>query len=147
VLRLDIYLGERDSLGIGFSDNVIYHRQLYVRALLAEPVRFELHRDESFDYIDNPSSAGQEMQRGESGWTFGLTDPPSTPPSASRSSPCPKPATRSRSDRARHFDDRRGRAGAGTLQPRVLRRGAKSRLGVRESAFRPSGRARSMRTR
>ena len=32
VLRLDFYVGERDSFGIGFSDNVICHRQLFVRA-------------------------------------------------------------------------------------------------------------------
>ena len=34
VLRLDVYVGERDSFGVGFSDNVIFHRQLYVRAVL-----------------------------------------------------------------------------------------------------------------
>ena len=36
VLRLDFYVGERDSFGIGFSDNVICHRQLFVRAVLGD---------------------------------------------------------------------------------------------------------------
>ena len=75
VLRLDIYLGERDSYGVGFSDNVIYHRQLYVRALLGNPPRLELHGDESFDYVDDPSSAGTEMEPTETGWKFAVTDP------------------------------------------------------------------------
>ena len=37
VLRLDVYVGERDSFGVGFSDNVIFHRQLYVRVVLGPP--------------------------------------------------------------------------------------------------------------
>ena len=37
VLRLDVYVGERDLFGIGFSDNVIFRQQYYVRALLSEP--------------------------------------------------------------------------------------------------------------
>ncbi len=74
VLRLDVYVGERDSFGIGFSDNVIFHRQLYVRALLNEPVRLELHQDESFDHVDDPSSAGTKMERTGSGWKFTVTD-------------------------------------------------------------------------
>ena len=41
--RLDVYVGERDSFGVGFSDNVIFHRQLYVRAVLGPPTRLELH--------------------------------------------------------------------------------------------------------
>ena len=34
VLRLDIYVGERDVFGVGFSDNVIFRRQYYLRAVL-----------------------------------------------------------------------------------------------------------------
>jgi hypothetical protein len=75
VLRLDVYVSERDSFGIGFSDNVIFHRQLYVRALLADPVRLELHDDESFDAGDAPSSTGTEMERTDAGWTFDVRDP------------------------------------------------------------------------
>lgn len=31
VFRLDVYVGERDSFGIGFSDNVIFRKQYYVQ--------------------------------------------------------------------------------------------------------------------
>src|SRR5262245_5363982 len=75
VLRLDIYVGERDSFGIGFSDNVIFHRQLYVRALLGDTTRLELHTDEQFDYVDEPSRVGREMERTSSGWKFDIADP------------------------------------------------------------------------
>jgi hypothetical protein len=75
VLRVDIYVGERDSFGIGFSDNVIYHRQLYVRALVGDPTRLELHPDERFDYVDDPSSVGSEMEGTASGWKFAVSDP------------------------------------------------------------------------
>jgi PGAP1-like protein len=33
VMRLDFYLGERDLFGIGFSDNVVFRRQYYARAV------------------------------------------------------------------------------------------------------------------
>ena len=68
VLRLDVYVGERDSFGVGFSDNVIFHRQLYVRAVLGPPTRLELHPDERFEGLRD----GEET---ESGWKFGVTDP------------------------------------------------------------------------
>jgi pimeloyl-ACP methyl ester carboxylesterase len=75
VLRLDIYVGERDSYGIGFSDNVIFHRQLYVRALLGDAIRLELHTDEQFDHVNDASAIGSEMEQTGSGWKFGITDP------------------------------------------------------------------------
>ena len=57
VLRLDFYVGERDSFGIGFSDNVIFRKQYYLRALAEGPeslaasfetLRMYLYEDESF---------------------------------------------------------------------------------------------------
>jgi hypothetical protein len=46
---LDIYVGERDLLGMGFSDNVIFRKQYYVRALLdQQPLKLYLHADERF---------------------------------------------------------------------------------------------------
>ncbi len=52
VLRLDFYVGERDLFGIGFSDNVIFRKQYYVRALLPGPstpeLRLFLHTGEDF---------------------------------------------------------------------------------------------------
>jgi pimeloyl-ACP methyl ester carboxylesterase len=32
VFRMDIYVGERDSFGVGFSDNVVFRKQYYVQA-------------------------------------------------------------------------------------------------------------------
>jgi pimeloyl-ACP methyl ester carboxylesterase len=36
VLRADFYVGERDLFGIGFSDNVVFYKQYYVRAIMKE---------------------------------------------------------------------------------------------------------------
>ncbi|MGB3759758.1 MAG: hypothetical protein WBA07_25870 [Rivularia sp. (in: cyanobacteria)] len=51
VMRLDFYVGERDLLGIGFSDNVIFRKQYYIRALLpaqSQELQLFLHPDEQF---------------------------------------------------------------------------------------------------
>ncbi len=51
VMRLDFYVGERDLLGIGFSDNVIFRKQYYIRALLptqSQELELFLHPDEQF---------------------------------------------------------------------------------------------------
>ena len=58
VLRLDIYVGERDSFGIGFSDNVIFHRQLFVRAVLGDPSPAGAARGRTFDAADAASAVG-----------------------------------------------------------------------------------------
>ena len=42
VIRLDFYVGERDSFGIGFSDNVVYRKQYYVRAVFDDIDRLAL---------------------------------------------------------------------------------------------------------
>jgi pimeloyl-ACP methyl ester carboxylesterase len=47
VIRLDIYVGERDRWGIGFSDNRVYQKQYYLQAMLSEPKLF-LHTGEKF---------------------------------------------------------------------------------------------------
>jgi hypothetical protein len=67
VLRLDMYVGERDLLGIGFSDNVIYSRQVFVRALLQPEFGMRLHMDEGF--VIDPNS-GTPMRREGEGWLF-----------------------------------------------------------------------------
>jgi hypothetical protein len=48
VLRLDFYVGERDLMGIGFSDNVIFRKQYYVRAVLPPALAVYLHTNEDF---------------------------------------------------------------------------------------------------
>jgi hypothetical protein len=43
--------------------------------LLGDAIRVELHADERFDYVDDSSAAGSEMEGTTSGWKFGVTDP------------------------------------------------------------------------
>lgn len=69
VIRLDFYVGERDLLGIGFSDNVIFRKQYYIRALLPtenQDLQLFLHKDERFANNDN----GIPMQFNDGGWEF-----------------------------------------------------------------------------
>ncbi|MBE9215703.1 alpha/beta hydrolase [Plectonema cf. radiosum LEGE 06105] len=69
VIRLDFYVGERDLLGIGFSDNVVFHKQYYIRALLPtenQQLQLFLHNDERF--ADNDNGIPMEFKNG--GWEF-----------------------------------------------------------------------------
>ncbi len=47
VFRLDMYVGERDSHGTGFSDNVVFRKQYYVRAFL-DPLTLVIHTGEEY---------------------------------------------------------------------------------------------------
>jgi hypothetical protein len=47
VIRLDIYVGERDRWGVGFSDNLVFQKQYYLQAILSESKLF-LHTGEKF---------------------------------------------------------------------------------------------------
>jgi pimeloyl-ACP methyl ester carboxylesterase len=68
VMRLDFYVGERDLFGIGFSDNVIFRQQYYIRALLPTQEKphgmLYLHSDERFSADDKP------MEKKDGGWEF-----------------------------------------------------------------------------
>ncbi|NJO63499.1 MAG: alpha/beta hydrolase [Richelia sp. RM2_1_2] len=69
VIRLDFYVGERDLLGIGFSDNVVFRKQYYIRALLPtenQQLQLFLHNDERF--ADNDNGIPMEFKNG--GWEF-----------------------------------------------------------------------------
>jgi len=48
VMRLEVYVGERDLFGIGFSDNLIYHGHCYVQATLEPKLRLAKHVGEKF---------------------------------------------------------------------------------------------------
>jgi hypothetical protein len=48
VFRLDLYVGERDSHGIGFSDNVIFRKQYYVQAFPGETLALFVHTGEEY---------------------------------------------------------------------------------------------------
>jgi len=48
VMRLEVYVGERDLFGIGFSDNLIHHGHCYVQATLEPKLRLAKHVGEKF---------------------------------------------------------------------------------------------------
>lgn len=58
VMRLDFYVGERDLFGLGFSDNVVFRKQYYVRAVFGDIAdlstlqAIELHNKEQFTHPD-----------------------------------------------------------------------------------------------
>src|SRR5206468_4198744 len=62
VFRLDVYLGERDSHGIGFSDNVVFRKQYYVQAVPEPELAVFLHTGEQYLGIRNPTSLDQLKQ-------------------------------------------------------------------------------------
>lgn len=78
VMRAEFYLGERDLLGIGFSDNVILHRQIYIQAVErdGQPIELRLHENEDFqlEAADAPRS-GTPLQKVDRGWEFAIANP------------------------------------------------------------------------
>jgi hypothetical protein len=69
VLRLDFYVGERDLFGIGFSDNVVFRKQYYVRALVdVKPPQLYLLTGERFTQDSAP--VGDPMTPADTGWDF-----------------------------------------------------------------------------
>lgn len=72
VMRLDIYVGERDLFGVGFSDNVIFRKQYYVRALLEKPFTMYLHADERFATSGFRAAPADKMTKVTGGWEFDI---------------------------------------------------------------------------
>lgn len=76
VIRLDFYLGERDLFGVGFSDNVVFRKQYYARAVfddvsnLATLRELVLHTGEDFA---DPAQAKTMRQTSPSTWKFDIT--------------------------------------------------------------------------
>jgi hypothetical protein len=70
VLRMDCYVGERDSFGLGFSDNVIFRKQYYLRAILSGPLALYCHTDERFMAPDYVMNEGDRMRETGDGWEF-----------------------------------------------------------------------------
>jgi PGAP1-like protein len=75
VLRTDIYVGERDTYGVGFSDNVIFRKQYYVRVILDKPLTLFRHTGEQF--MQKEREHGRYVPKREdfmtetaSGWEF-----------------------------------------------------------------------------
>jgi len=77
VLRLDFYVGERDLYGVGFSDNVIFRKQYYLRVVAMgseslsvslEHIKLYLYTDESFA----EDAPGEEITPKGGRWEFGI---------------------------------------------------------------------------
>jgi pimeloyl-ACP methyl ester carboxylesterase len=77
VMRLDVYVGERDVLGIGFSDNVIFRKQYYLRVvaggaadLTASLDNLEVWLYTGEDFADTAGATKLEAANGE--WRFNV---------------------------------------------------------------------------
>lgn len=70
VLRLDFYVGERDTHGVGFSDNVIFRKQYYLRAVLNDPLVLYRHEDERFMAKAYVPAEKDRMRETATGWSF-----------------------------------------------------------------------------
>jgi hypothetical protein len=75
VLRMDVYVGERDTYGVGFSDNVIFRKQYYLRAVLSERLQLLRHVSEQFMQKEKERGkyvpkAEDVMAPGTTGWEF-----------------------------------------------------------------------------
>ena len=75
VIRIDIYVGERDKYGVGFSDNVIFRKQYYLRAVLGDELTLFRHTGERFmqkekDYGKYVPEPEDYMTVTPTGWTF-----------------------------------------------------------------------------
>lgn len=68
VFRLAFYLGERDLLGIGFSDNLIFGEQYYLRYDM-QANKLYLHNNERFQEGD----PGYALSPSAGGWNFEVT--------------------------------------------------------------------------
>lgn len=73
VIRLDFYVGERDLFGIGFSDNVIFRKQYYIRYMMNDQPDIFLYTGEEFADTTDPMHGAVKMERYENGWLFGVT--------------------------------------------------------------------------
>ena len=74
VLRIDIYVGERDKFGVGFSDNVVFRKQYYLRAVLSPELTLFRHTGEQFMQKENGRGPyvpdEDKMEPSSSGWEF-----------------------------------------------------------------------------
>lgn len=76
VMRLDFYVGERDLFGIGFSDNVVFRKQYYVRAVfgdlddLRSVQTLALHTGEDFN---DPTLSLEMSKKAANIWEFDVS--------------------------------------------------------------------------
>jgi hypothetical protein len=72
VLRADFYVGERDLFGIGFSDNVVFYKQYYVRAIFKNGLELFLYTGEEFAGEETDESVKSPLPYQAGGWRFGI---------------------------------------------------------------------------
>ena len=70
VLRADVYVGERDLFGIGFSDNVVFYKQYYVRAIFKDGLELFLYTGEEFAGEETDESVKPPLPYQDGGWRF-----------------------------------------------------------------------------
>jgi hypothetical protein len=70
VLRADFYVGERDLFGIGFSDNVVFYKQYYVRAIFKDDLELYLYTGEEFAGEETDESVKPPLPYEDGGWRF-----------------------------------------------------------------------------
>jgi hypothetical protein len=70
VLRADFYVGERDLFGIGFSDNVVFYKQYYVRAIFTDRLELFLYTGEEFAGEQTDQSTMPPLPYRDGGWRF-----------------------------------------------------------------------------
>ena len=72
-MRLDFFVGERDLLGLGFSDNIVFRKQYYVQAKGADPangLNLYLYTSESFSDADLNDPDAKPMEYSDGKWKF-----------------------------------------------------------------------------
>lgn len=69
VMRLEFYVGERDLFGVGFSDNIVFAKQYYIRAVLQPTLQLHLYNSEEFAG-DDPMQGATPMRPVPGGWEF-----------------------------------------------------------------------------
>ncbi len=70
VMRMEFYVGERDLFGVGFSDNIVFAKQYYVRAILKPTLQLYLYTGEEFADSDDSLKSATLMRRVSDGWEF-----------------------------------------------------------------------------
>ncbi len=78
VFRLDVYVGERDTRGIGFSDNVIFRKQYYVQAFPGDRLALFVHTGEEHLSTKDPATRQQLEVLAEPGARAAVQAPAAT---------------------------------------------------------------------
>lgn len=70
VMRLDVFVGERDLFGVGFSDNVVFRKQYYLQATLPPNQKLYCHTGEEFAGPGGELNPDAELEKKDGGWEF-----------------------------------------------------------------------------